>query len=212
MLMLRKSTSLLAPLAGLIAIVGAGFSVWYFDVADLNESGPTISTEVTDKVTYGEISVTTTDTLTLVLDQGGIANASDVTKGISVVGADDAPISSIVAEYDAGAHYQTIVDGGLNPTITTTITVSEGLRDYVTVVGTGFGAGDAAGEFVRTSTFSAQVTDLTIDCSTTTEVNALFSYVTGMKPTTSEAYDTMVTAVTGGTVTIAYSVSFGEII
>ncbi len=209
--MLRKSTSILAPLAGLIAIVGAGFSVWYFDVADINKDGPTISTEVTDKVTYGEITVTTTDTLTLVLDQGGIANASDVTKGISVVGADDSPVASIVAQYDAGTHYETIVDGGLNPTITTTITISEGLRDYVTVSDGDFLAG-TAGVFTRTSTFAAQVTDLTIDCSTTDETNALFSYVTGMKPTTSEAYDTMVDTVTAGTVTIAYSVSFGTIL
>lgn len=211
MLMLRKSTSLLAPLAGLIAIVGAGFSVWYFDVADINKDGPTINTEVTEKVTYGEINVTTTDTLTLVLDQGGIANAADITKGISVVGADDSPVASIVAQYDAGTHYQTIVDGGLNPTITTTITISEGLRDYVTVSDSDFTLG-TAGVFTRTSTFNAQVTDLTIDCSTTDNTNALFSYVTDMKPTTSEAYDTMVQAVTSGTVTIAYNVAFGKII
>ncbi len=222
--MLRKLTALLAPTLGLVAVVGAGFSAWYFGVDDV-DSTVNMDVELTEladgtgKITVNDSGVT----LKLVLDQGGFANKDDVTKGISVVNtsSDDAVVSDLAASYTISeSDYDELNSAGTLPTITTTITIPSALANYVTVKNSATwtkGADTTTGDktFVRTSSFplspsgNEYVVDLNVDMNTTDGVNELFQYVTGKKPTNTEAYNSMSTALaTVGDITITFAATF----
>ena len=224
--MLRKFTALLAPTLGLVAVVGAGFSAWYFGVNDVTKD-VNMSVELTELADgRGEITVTDTNaSLKLVLDQGGFTNKADVTKGISVVNSsnDDAIVSDLAAQYTIPeSDYDKLNSAGTLPTITTTITIPSALANYVTVktsstwlAGSNTASGDKT--FVRTSTFppspsnSKYVVDLNVEMNTTNGVNELFQYVTGQKPTDTDAYNSMSTALTSvGDVVITFAATFAD--
>lgn len=224
--MLRKFTALLAPTLGLVAVVGAGFSAWYFGVNDVTKD-VNMSVELTELADgTGEITVTDTSvSLKLVLDQGGFANKNDVTKGISVVNtnSNDAIVSDLAAQYTISqSDYDELNSAGTLPTITTTITIPSALANYVTVktsstwvAGSNTASGDKT--FVRTSNFppspsgSEYVVDLNVDMNTSDGVNELFQYVTGQKPTDTDAYNSMSTALTSvGKVVITFAATFAD--
>ncbi len=226
--MLRKLTALLAPTLGLVAVVGAGFSAWYFGVDDIANT-VNMDVELTELADgTGKITVNNSGvTLKLVLDQGGFVNKDDVTKGISVVNTsnEDAVVSDLAANYTIPeSDYNELNSAGTLPTITTTITIPSALASYVTVktggdwtIGTDTDAGDKT--FVRTSNFPQSATsgtsgneyvvDLNVDMNTTDGVNELFQYVTGQKPTNTDAYNSMSTALANvGDITITFAATF----
>lgn len=90
-MMKRKILAVTIPVVGCITVVGSGFSAWYFSTAtggDNDGFGVNINVteEVKDTSSTLEIreSNATTDLVNthLILDQGGVSNKEDVTKGI----------------------------------------------------------------------------------------------------------------------------------
>lgn len=74
----RKIISLCVPAVAFATVVGVGFSAWFFDAKvskDMN-----IGVTITDSVGFGELTLANKD-YTLVLDQGGSQNKSNVTVG-----------------------------------------------------------------------------------------------------------------------------------
>ena len=85
--MKRKVLIGLLSVIGCVAIAGSGFASWYFGVGQVSTDTKNIKTYVTDLAS--EIGTLVDDNkdqnLYVVLNQGGYNNASDNSKGISVV-------------------------------------------------------------------------------------------------------------------------------
>ena len=85
--MKRKVLIGLLSVIGCVTIAGSGFASWYFGVGKVSTDTKNIKTYVTDLAS--EIGTLVDDNkdqnLYVVLNQGGYSNASDNTKGISVV-------------------------------------------------------------------------------------------------------------------------------
>lgn len=197
-MVLRKLLAIGAPILGMVAIVGSGFSAWYFD-AQTVEANTSIGITLTPiATTYGAFDVSEDD-YTLVLDQGGYTNRTDVTKGISVqVGGSN--VTSIEASYsiDSGA-LEVLTNDGLTGTITTTVKVLSTLVAYVNFKATGFTKGSASEgyEVYTRETSVATSVDLDIDVTTSGDLsNAAFAYVSDNKPTDETSYNSLSSLVT----------------
>ena len=94
--MKRKVLIGLLSVIGCVAIAGSGFASWYFGVGDKSKE-QNVSTHVTNLVTgSGELKDNNKDqNLYVVLNQGGYNNASDNTKGISIVDLSNSTSSTI---------------------------------------------------------------------------------------------------------------------
>lgn len=190
-MVLRKLLAIGAPILGMVAIVGSGFSAWYFESQTV-EVSTSMGISLTPIATsYGAFDVSEND-YTLVLDQGGISNASILEKGISVqVGGSN--VTTIEASYsiDSGA-LQILTDDGLTGTITTTVKVLSTLASYVNFKASGFTKGSASAGYevyTRTNDVATSV-DLDIDVTTKGDLtNAAFEYVS--KPSDETSYNTL---------------------
>ena len=190
-MVLRKLLAIGAPILGMVAIVGSGFSAWYFESQTV-EADTSMGISLTPIATsYGAFDVSDND-YTLVLDQGGINNASMLTKGISVqVGGSN--VTTIEASYsiDSGA-LQILTDDGLTGTITTTVKVLSTLASYVNFKASEFVKGSASEGYevyTRTDAVATSV-DLGIDVTTNGDLtNAAFEYVS--KPSDETSYNTL---------------------
>ena len=204
-------------LCGALAVVGSGFSSWYFSTDTKSLNGGNVSTYVTPELT--EIGSLTdnnaNDTLYIVLDQGTYANKADATKGISLVSSTDAlldtntgtAVNSLGVTYSiAKADYQKLSDAGIyGGKITATISISDTSDDYIKFVSSPSAkVGETAVTpksatakevvFEYTVNWSSASEDtftqvLRIDTTTTDYANALLQYVS--KPDTKDAYNTM---------------------
>lgn len=197
-MVLRKLLAIGAPILGMVAIVGSGFSAWYFEnqtVGTNTSMGITLTPIAT---TYGAFDVSEDD-YTLVLDQGGYTNRTDVTKGISVQ-VEGSDVTSIEASYsiDSGA-LKVLTNDGLTGTITTTVKVLSSLAAYVDFKASGFTKGDASEGYevyTRTTAVATNV-DLGIDVTTNGDLsNAAFAYVSDNKPTDETSYNSLSSLVT----------------
>ena len=190
-MVLRKLLAIGVPILGMVAIVGSGFSAWYFESQTV-EVSTSMGISLTPIATsYGAFDVSEND-YTLVLDQGGISNASILEKGISVqVGGSN--VTTIEASYsiDSGA-LQILTDDGLTGTITTTVKVLSTLASYVNFKASGFTKGSASAGYevyTRTNDVATSV-DLDIDVTTKGDLtNAAFEYVS--KPSDETSYNTL---------------------
>ncbi len=91
-MMKRKILAVTIPVVGCITVVGSGFSAWYFSETTgsaSDGSGFGVNINVTEEVkdTSSTLKIqnsnaTTLDTEYLILDQGGVKNKTDATKGI----------------------------------------------------------------------------------------------------------------------------------
>ena len=212
-MVLRKLLAIGAPILGMVAIVGSGFSAWYFESQTV-EADTSMGISLTPIATsYGAFDVSEDD-YTLVLDQGGISNASVLTKGISVQ-VDGSNVTTIEASYsiDSGA-LQILTDDRLTGTITTTVKVLSTLASYVDFKAPGFTKGSASeGYEVYTRTNAVATTvDLDIDVTTNGDLtNAAFEYVS--KPSDEISYNSLSSLVssinTGGDpIIVEYLVQF----
>lgn len=190
-MVLRKLLAIGAPILGMVAIVGSGFSAWYFESQTV-EADTSMGISLTPIATsYGAFDVSEDD-YTLVLDQGGISNASVLTKGISVQ-VDGSNVTTIEASYsiDSGA-LQILTDDGLTGTITTTVKVLSTLASYVNFKASGFTKGSASAGYevyTRTNDVATSV-DLDIDVTTSGDLtNAAFEYVS--KPSDEISYNSL---------------------
>lgn len=190
-MVLRKLLAIGVPILGMVAIVGSGFSAWYFESQTV-EASTSMGISLTPIATsYGAFDVSEND-YTLVLDQGGISNASILEKGISVqVGGSN--VTTIEASYsiDSGA-LQILTDDGLTGTITTTVKVLSTLASYVNFKASGFTKGSASAGYevyTRTNDVATSV-DLDIDVTTNGDLtNDAFEYVS--KPSDETSYNTL---------------------
>lgn len=193
-MVLRKLLAIGAPILGMVAIVGSGFSAWYFESQTVEAETSMGITLTPIATSYGAFDVIEKD-YTLVLDQGGYTNRTDVTKGISVqVGGSN--VTSIEASYsiDSGA-LQILTKDGLTGTITTTVKVLSSLAAYVDFKASGFTKGAASDgyEVYTRETSVATSVDLAIDVTTSSDdlTNAAFAYVNNKKPTDETSYNSL---------------------
>lgn len=193
-MVLRKLLAIGAPILGMVAIVGSGFSAWYFESQTV-EAGTSMGITLTPiATTYGAFDVSENE-YTLVLDQGGYTNRTEVKKGISVqVGGSN--VTTIEASYsiDSGA-LQILTDDGLTGTITTTVKVLSSLAAYVDFKASDFtnkgSASDGYEVYTRTDDVATTV-DLDIDVTTNDDLtNAAFAYVSNKKPTDETSYNSL---------------------
>ena len=192
-MVLRKLLAIGAPILGMVAIVGSGFSAWHFESQTV-EAGTSMGITLTPiATTYGAFDVSENE-YTLVLDQGGYTNRTEVKKGISVQ-VDGSNVTSIEASYsiDTGA-LEILTNDGLTGTITTTVKVLSSLAAYVNFKASGFTTGSASGGYeVYTRTDDVATTvDLDIDVTTNGDLtNAAFAYVSNNKPTDATSYNSL---------------------
>lgn len=106
----NKYATFVLPIVAGLAIVGAGFSTWVF--ANQKDSSDTLSGTVSvagvdnegvkPTITIGkygsetEFTAISSDTFDVLLDQGGVSAATDLTKGISVTFSDSAITDGVI--------------------------------------------------------------------------------------------------------------------
>ncbi len=192
-MVLRKLLAIGAPILGMVAIVGSGFSAWYFESQTV-EAGTSMGITLTPiATTYGAFDVSEND-YTLVLDQGGYTNRTEVKKGISVQ-VDGSNVTSIEASYsiDSGA-LQILTEDGLTGTISTTVKVLSSLAAYVNFKASGFTKGSASDGYEVYTRETNVATSVNLDIDVTTNgdlINAAFEYVSNNKPTDETSYNTL---------------------
>lgn len=192
-MVLRKLLAIGAPILGMVAIVGSGFSAWYFESQTVEANTSMGITLTPIATTYGAFDVSENE-YTLVLDQGGYTNRTDVKKGISVQ-VDDSDVTSIEASYsiDSGA-LEILTNDGLTGTITTTVKVLSSLAAYVDFKASDFTKGSASDGYevyTRETSVAASV-NLNIDVTTSDDLsNAAFAYVKDNKPTDATSYNSL---------------------
>lgn len=202
----RKLLTIGAPILGMVAIVGSGFSAWHFQTETTEEKELTI--ELTPIADYGTITFNETE-YKVVLDQGGYENLSDDTKGISVVNGEGSEVSAIEIDFSIAANdYQVLVDDGLGQlNVTTYILVKTELAAYVNVTNSDFTSATVEGYdgysvFSRAQSnvtlsddSSNKVASLDIDVTTTSLVNNTFEYVADAKPENESEWNSLSSAI-----------------
>ncbi len=216
---------------GALAVVGSGFSSWYFENTIDNRTG-NVAVHVTDLVDgIGTLTNNDADkSLYVILDQGTYSNKDDITKGISVTSVSGdvsdsnlgTAVASLSATYKIAADDATklVAANVTSGTFTATIELSQAAQAYLAFDTTYTSATPAVAagklsvtaskltyEYTVEYTASTEVNQtFSFDVSTTDYVNKLIQYATGKKPTDANAYNTMKTALDGKNVlSITYS-------
>lgn len=179
----RKLLMTVLPLLTAGVIVGTGFSAWEF-------SGASLTDETTAKVSITEEKYDQTtlslnhESLVLVLDQGGVGNASDVTKGIYFAqsGSTDTAVTSLVATVSGNNTTDTTYSK-----VTFTIEIADAFKDYLVINSTAQGYQDAQTAVVEKNLDSGGTT-ATLTLGEDTRGNNFINYATGEKPTNHNAY------------------------
>ena len=128
----RKLLALVLPAVAVSALVGSGFSAWYFNEKDIKGTSKDVNVFVTDMVdnTVGTLTLNETQATKLTLDQGGFQNADVLKKGISF----DAASVGAQFKFNEGA-YDNLTSAGMKVQVTTTVTFTAELLEYVEVTG-----------------------------------------------------------------------------
>ena len=214
----------LVAITGALTVVGSGFAAWYFD-ASIDNVTHKIGTTVTPLAdSIGTLTDNNaSDTISIVLDQGGYSNKSDVTKGISIVKTDDnSEVSALTATYTITVDQaKNLVAAGINSgTFTVTYTLSDAAANYIEFASktVKFGQTNVADETSTGNSFTCSINvDFTtvtsstytliasVDTSTTDGVNSLLKYKA--KPSSTDSYNSMSSALKNSTdaLTVTYS-------
>lgn len=200
----RKLLAVALPVLSALTIVGSGFAAWNFQESTANAS-KSYGFEVAEiqnfdlnKFTYKLSDDTTTTAedlgLTLYLDQGGFVNKGNLNEGISVKKADGTEITSLTITYTFDEDTYNYYLGG-TISLTTSLSLTGGLNDYVSYsgVGTKSFTQDPENEKVFTYTYDFKESE--------------FSYKEGKKPQSEAEYTAMKTALSGSKVNISVSLS-----
>lgn len=128
----RKLLALVLPAVAVSALVGSGFSAWYFTENSIEGKSQDVNVSVTDKVdnAVGTLTLSETQATTLTLDQGGFVNKTALDKGISF----NAASVGAQFKFNEGA-YDNLTSAGMKVQITTTVTFTDKLLEYVDVFG-----------------------------------------------------------------------------
>ena len=182
----RKLLMAVLPLLTAGVLVGSGFSSWSFSESNTKATNK-LGVTITDMTSNNYSIALNYDSLTLVLDQGGVGSKDDVTKGIYFADSSstDTAVTTLTATKSGNA-----TDGTDFTKVKFTITIAEAYRPYLVM------AADATG---RKSDYEASTTvDLSSNTASlslgtgTTENNFIDYQVEGTrttgKPTSSSAY------------------------
>ena len=215
----RKILALVLPAVAVSALVGSGFSAWYFyDAGSYKTDNINVSVSVEDKVEEDIGSLVLNSeirNIKLVLDQGGYQNRATPTKGISFVnnGTDSATVQNIGANFTFtnSTVFDNLSDANLKVQVTTKVVFSTILFKYLTLNGlSGVDYSSSEDEGAGTTTYTAtKDVSLASGFSETIELmNAsgdcsFFQY--NLKPQDSGTYQTMVTELKGAEITFNWS-------
>ena len=197
----RKILALVLPAVAVSALVGSGFSAWYFTEGSIEGVKQDVNVSITDKVdnSVGTLTLSETQASTFTLDQGGRTNRTELDKGISF------NKESVGAKFTfGGGSYANLDSAGMKVQITTTVTFTPELLEYVDVIG--------LSDYTPNSNVYTRTQDvvsaegLTDTITLMSEGNCkLLTYKTGKKPQKSADYDTMVKALSDATITFNWS-------
>lgn len=217
----RKLLTIGAPILGMVAIVGSGFSAWHFQTEVSAEKN--LNVELTPIADYGDIVFANSEYY-VVLDQGGYENLTEDTKGIRVEttsGAYRVTVSNIEIDYfiETEKYNELVADGYNQLNVSTYICVKEGLAEYVGVTASNFVStsltestfngytvyvrtqndltlGDTTIDPDTTAAKTVSNDALDIDVSTADFVNAGFQYVADAKPENETEWNSLSEVVT----------------
>lgn len=202
----RKLLALVLPTVAVGALVGSGFSAWYFNEENITGTNQNVNVEITGMVdtSVGTLTLDSTQATTLTLDQGGYANAAALDKGISF------DKVSVGAKFTfSGNSYANLKSAGMKVEITTTVTFSANLLNYVEVKGlVGYTPNSNVYTLTQDVTSAEGLTDTITLMS---EDNCTFlAYKEGKKPQSSAEYTAMVEALASATINFAWSAAVVE--
>lgn len=196
----RKLLALVLPAVAVSALVGSGFSAWYFGVDSIEGKSHNVNVSVTDKVekAVGTLALSETQATTLTLDQGGSTNATNPNKGISF---DE---DSVGAKFTFNGNSFTNLDSaGMKVQITRTITFTANLLDYVEVTGL---SDYTPGSTVHTVTQDVTSNTLTDTIELMSEGDCIFlKYKEDKKPQNSTDYGAMVSHLNDAQITFNWT-------
>lgn len=198
----RKLLALVLPAVAVSALVGSGFSAWYFSENSIEGKSHDINVSVTDKVdnAVGTLTLSETQATTLTLDQGGSTNAAVLNKGISF------DKESVGAKFTFGVgSYANLDSAGMKVQITTTVTFTAELLQYVDVKGLS-GYTPNSNVYTRTQDVvsDAGLTDTITLMSEDGNCNFL-KYKEGKKPQNSTDYGVMKDALKDATISFNWT-------
>lgn len=189
----RKLLMTVLPLLTAGVIVGTGFSAWEFSgvsLTDKTTAGVYITGEKYDQTTL----TLNYESLVLVLDQGGVDNATDETEGIY--------FAESVAKYSTPVTGLVATVSGSNTTdktyskVTFKIEIADTFKDYLVIPSTAKGYQDAQTAKVVVNLNSGETT-ATLTLGEGTTGNNFINYATGKKPTNHGDYETWKSTVAG---------------
>ena len=134
----RKLLVIIIPVLATSVLVCAGFSAWYFNAGTVSTSAQ-LGVKVTEMhVTAGELTTTLPENAKIVLDQGGAANANDLTEliyvGTPATGDTYTPVNSFDVTFTIPtASANGLKDSGIKGHFTLTPTVNETILKYINV-------------------------------------------------------------------------------
>ena len=215
----RKLLALVLPAVAVSALVGSGFSAWYFgDLASYDTDNINVSVGVENKVEENIGSLVLNSEIKdikLVLDQGGYQNRELKTKGISFVKNETggAAVNNIGANFTFSKNtvFDNLSAANLEVRVTTKVVFTTKLFDYLTLKGlAGSNYSFSADEGTGTTTYTA-TTDVsaasgfseTIELMNASGDCSFFEYK--VKPQDPGTYETMVTELTGAKITFNWS-------
>lgn len=221
----RKILALVLPAVAVSALVGSGFSAWYFyDSGSYNTDNIDVSVSVEGKVDQDIGSLVLNSeirNIKLLLDQGGYQNRATLTKGISFVKNEtgSATVENIGANFTFtdSTVFSNLSAANLKVQVTTKVVFSTILFDYLTLKGL---AGEDYSSVIDaeagTTTYTA-TTDVssasgfseTIELMNASGDCSFFEYK--LKPQDSGTYDTMVTDLKGAEITFNWSAAVVEV-
>ena len=199
----RKLLALVLPAVAVSALVGSGFSAWYFAEENIGGVGQEVKVSITDKVdeSVGTLALNGTQATKLTLDQGGFVNRTALDKGISF---DE---ESVGATFTFNGNSFTNLDSaGMKVKVTRTITFTKNLLDYVEVTGL---SNYTVGSTVHTVTQDVTSNTLTDTIKLMSEDEdytfLILKYKEGKKPQNSTDYAAMVTNLKGASITFNWT-------
>lgn len=196
----RLFTGIVAMLFTL-ALVGAGFSIWYFNDSITTEATQNPSTDVEQLLAVGDI--TKADDFTIVFDQT-TAGRNDTTLNVPATGItfDWNGNTNKVAKYNKPTE-DNYVDEAANTkrVFTVTIDVQGALANYIDFTTSQSGWVESTTN-VFTYDIPAEAEDASFDW-----MNVSVAYTAGNEPTNVALYEQFKTAVEASTITVTYNVT-----
>lgn len=197
----RKLLALVLPAVAVSALVGSGFSAWYFGEYSIEGKSQNVNVSITDKVdnAVGTLTLSETQATTLTLDQGGFTNKEALDKGISF----DKDCVGATFTFN-GNSFTNLDSAGMKVQITTTVTFTASLLDYVDVIGLS-GYTPNSNVYTRTQDVVSD-TGLTDTIALMSGGNCTFlTYKTGKKPQNSTDYGDMTDALAGAKISFNWT-------